>query len=278
MNNLKIPDFGTKKELFEFLVTNKQILLAQKKATLKEGDACLYFGNSNYKTVNKTTYKANEPIQNPGDSIKVVAIINTTNFMDSHYDVHLPGIWNKSIKENKMPMHLQEHQMRFDKIIAEGNDLEVSVKTYKWSELGYAYNGSTQVLVFNSNVRKDRNSFMFDQYAKGYVKNHSVTMQYVKLVMAINDNEYGAEFEAWEKYFPEIVNKERAEEVGYFWAVKEAKFIEGSAVPIGSNTATPTLENNKQEPGLNSTLEQIEPGINSTQKVNYKFLNNHFKF
>ncbi len=52
-------------------------------------------------------------------------------------------------------------------------------------------------------------------------------------------------------------NKEEAENQGYFWAVKEAKVLEGSAVPIGSNTATPTLEV-KNEP-LKDTRQDKEP-------------------
>ena len=83
---------------------------------------------------------------------------------------------------------------------------------------------------------------MLNQYKQGNVKNHSVGMQYVKLIMAVNDEDYGAEFEAWEKYYPLIANKAEADAHGYFWAVKEAKVIEGSAVPIGSNRATPTLD------------------------------------
>ena len=60
--------------------------------------------------------------------------------------------------------------------------------------------------------------------------------------MAVNDEDYGAEFEAWEKYYPMIANKAEADRAGYFWAVTEATEIEGSAVPLGSNSATPTLE------------------------------------
>lgn len=134
--------------------------------------------------------------------------------------------------------------MAFDKIIADGDDLKVSAVTMTWKSLGYAYPGSTQALVFDSNVKQSRNAYMFDQYAKGYVKNHSVCMQYVKMVLCINepdDLDYGAEFEAWEKYYSEIANKEYADEMGYFWAILEAKIIEGSAVPRGANSATPTL-------------------------------------
>jgi len=85
---------------------------------------------------------------------------------------------------------------------------------------------------------------MFDQYKDGNVKNHSVGMRYVDLQLAINDPDYKEEFANWNKYIDDIVNREEAEAQGFFWPVKEAKVIEGSAVPLGSNWVTPTLDNN----------------------------------
>jgi hypothetical protein len=92
-------------------------------------------------------------------------------------------------------------------------------------------------------ANKDRNPFMFEQYAKGFVKNHSVGMRYVKLELALNsESKWDVdEKEVWDKYIDEIANKEDAEAQGYFWAVHEAKIVEGSAVPVGSNKFTPTL-------------------------------------
>ncbi len=60
-------------------------------------------------------------------------------------------------------------------------------------------------------------------------------------------SKYKEEFAIWNKYFDQIVNKQDLEDSGYFWAVKEAKVIEGSAVPIGSNIVTPTLDNNVKD-------------------------------
>ena len=244
--------YTTKKELFEFLVQNKERLITQKRAEMKRADGFAY-------SPKRTETKAVEG--NP-DQIHVKAIINTTNFMDSHNDVHMPGIWVKSLKENQMIMHLQEHQLQFDKIIADGEDLKAYTQELTWKELGYPYEGKTEALIFDSIVRKERNEFMLKQYMKGNVKNHSVGMVYVKLLLAVNDEEYGAEKEAWDKYYPQIANKERADERGYFWAVKEAKVIEGSAVPIGSNTATPTLiteaaKSTPVEPSKDTQTKQI---------------------
>jgi len=75
-------------------------------------------------------------------------------------------------------------------------------------------------------------------------------MIYVNLVLCVDDDEYGAEKEAWVKYYPEIVNKKVADKQGHFWAVTEAKIIEGSAVPFGSNPITPTLQ--VKEPSIDT--------------------------
>lgn len=265
ISKMKIPEFNTKKELFDFLVQNRSILIARKKEVMKFTESITAY----YSHINKNgeVSKLNEPFIPDSDEFKVRVIINTTNLLDSHMDVHIPGIWNKSLSENKMIMHLQEHKMAFDKIISDGKDLKPFVKNYTWGELGYSFDGETQALVFDSIIKKTRNSFMFEQYSKGYVKQHSVGMRYVKLILCINDENYGAEYEAWEKYYPQIINPEMADKKGYFWAVTEGKIIEGSAVPIGSNYATPTLENDlKIEPSEKGTqYKHNEPSEKGTQ-------------
>jgi hypothetical protein len=250
--------FNTKKELFDFLIKERNSLVAQKKAELKKAD-CISLSPTIVRS-KEDANKANEPIDASRlDELKVLVVINTTNLLDSHNDVHIPGIWNKSLKENKMIMHLQEHEMEFSKIIADGDKLKASVKNYSWKELGVDFKGQTQALVFESTIERKRNPFMFEQYANGWVKNHSVGMRYVRLDFAINDEDYPNEFEAWGKYYPEIVNKDVADERGYFWYVLEAKVVEGSAVPKGSNYVTPTLENNKRAPEKSTHKEDNEP-------------------
>lgn len=265
-------EFATKKELFAFLVENKAQLIAQKKAVKKEVDCSVLVAPVR---VSEKVSAKKEIANTDPDVMKVVCVINTTNFLDSHNDLHLPGIWEKSIKENKMIMHLQEHEMEFEKIISEGKDLNVYTKQYKWSELGYPYKGTTEALVFESTIRRKRNEFMFEQYSNGWVKNHSVGMYYVKMAMAINDEDYPNEYEAWNKYYPEIANPETADERGYFWYVLEAKCVEGSAVPIGSNTATPTLETGKNEPL--GTHDILKPELSTSKGINYEYLIKNLK-
>jgi hypothetical protein len=270
-------EFATKKELFKFLADNKDKLIATKKAVKKEVDCPVIINPTVVFDAKTAARKAEGQAVDAANlaSLKVVCVINTTNFLDSHMDLHLPGLWNKSLQENKMIMHLQEHNMAFNKIISDGKHLKAYAKPYKWSELGYDYPGETEALVFESEILRKRNEFMLEQYANGWVKNHSVGMYYSKMDMAINDEEMPNYFEAWKKYYPLIVNPEMADEKGYFWYVLEAKCIEGSAVPIGSNTATPTLDAKNQP--LNGTDNILKPENSTSKEIDFNYLLKNIK-
>lgn len=223
--------FATRDDLFKALRENKSDLILEKKMMMKRADGFGYFP-----ALKKDANKA----QATGDELKISAVINTTNFFDSHSDVHINGIWNKTLRERKAFYLLQEHKMQFDKIISD--EVKAFTKDTSFKALGYDLNGSTQALIFDATLKKERNAFMFGQYLKGYVKNHSVGMQYVKIKLAIDSNheEDEEEKKTWDKYYDDIANKEDIKN-GYFWAILEAKLIEGSAVLIGSNWATPTI-------------------------------------
>lgn len=264
-------EFKTNKELFSFLIENKDKLIAQKKAIKKEADCPVIIRpviiNDSKIAARKAAGEniTSEDIQ----SLNVVVVINTTNYLDAHRDVHLPGIWNRSLQNNKMIMHVQEHKMEFSKIIADGDQLKAYTKTYSWSELGYDYEGKTEALIFESEILRRRNAYMMLQYANDWVRNHSVGMYYVKMDIAINDDDYPNEYEAWEKYYPEIANKDEADELGYFWYVLEAKLVEGSSVPIGSNPATPTRSTDKDDPPQ-GTQHKSNPSDDTS--IDYKYL------
>lgn len=275
-------NFSTKEELFDHLIANKEDLMYAKKCTIKEGDSfdgtevsdaqgitLEHYATKNDKFV---AAKVASPDENIGQ-INVKAVINTTNWMDSHKDVHIPGLWKRSLNNNKRIKHLQEHEMRFDKIIADKEDLKVEVKTMPWSELGFDLEGKTEALIFDSVVKENRNPAMFKEYAEGNVDNHSVGMQYVKLKLAVNSDKEGHKEEKanWETYYPMVANKEEAERNGYFWAVLEAKVHEGSAVVNGSNAMTPTLTQSEK-----TTQEEVEtqPDVESLEEMAIKqFLN-----
>ena len=193
MAKLEIPQFDSVEEEIKFLVENKSIIETQKKSAIKLADS-VGFGVVSMRgldEINKADSNSDGAVK---DEIKVKAVINTTNILDSHGDVHVKGIWNKSVKENKRMLHVQEHQSnKFDKIISSGDDLEVSVKEYTWKELGYDAEGKTEALVFDSLVKQSRNKEMFEGYSKGYITNHSVGMRYVKMAFAVNSEDYPEE-------------------------------------------------------------------------------------
>lgn len=262
-------EFQTKQELFKALIENKKELVSIKKSATKNADAVSfgYLDTSIKIDTNKEDVQGQ--MQNP-ESLNVKVVINTTNFLDSHGDVHVNGIWNKSVKDNVSFLHLQEHEREFDKVITDS--AKGYVQSMPWKKLGLPYEGKTEALIFESTIDKKRNEFMLNQYANGWVKNHSVGMRYVSLDLAVNtEAEYDKEYkDLWDEFYPIIANKETADERGYFWVVKEAKIIEGSAVVMGSNSATPTLENKEEIEPSKDTLD-TEP-LQDTQQVQTKLL------
>lgn len=242
---LKIPTDLKGKELFKFLIDNEKTLVAQKKFDLKRADG-IYFNGSieNQKGVatkaNGSTFGKTE--------LSVTSIINTTYWYDSHGDVHIDGLWKKSLSENKEIYLLQEHKMEFEKIIAYPEDVKAYTKRISWRSLGVDFDGYTEALVFDSTVKLSQNDYMFDRYKEGKVRNHSVGMRYVTMDLAVNDDDYPAYKALWDKYIDKIANRPDVEEAGYFWPITQAKVVEGSAVPMGSNRITPTQSVKDIEP------------------------------
>ena len=132
--------------------------------------------------------------------------------------------------------------------------MKISVKRYKWRDLGKDADGETEALVFDSIVKQARNPFMFDQYSKGHVDNHSIGMYYGDIFLALDsDLEEHKEFKAnFDHYIDKILNKKQVKSDGWFYGVTQLKVIEGSAVTDGSNIFTPTLDIKNKEVDLSS--------------------------
>lgn len=245
---IKYPEFKNKSEKFKYIIENKDMLIQQKMMTYKEADGFSFdtsigiiTGLKSSNTTSKSITKSEAQQVEDTGLLEVKAVINTTMIMDSHDDVHIDGIWDKSLERNSDLIHAQEHKAnQFNMIIADGDDVVAETNKYTWNELGYDFKGETEALEFTSNVKKSRNGYMYDQYKSGYVTNHSVGMRYDKLDIAINDDDYPAYKDLYEKYIDKIANKDYVESQGMFWAIFEATAIEGSAVPKGSNFVTPT--------------------------------------
>lgn len=256
-------EFATREEMFKALIENRSAIMTLKKSIVKHSDG-FNFAMIDNVTDKGEVEKANKPILlDDITELKVKVVMNTIGLYDSHGDVHIKDIWKRTLSHSNTKLHLQEHKRSFDAVIS--NDAQAYVRTISWKSLGAEFEGSTQALIFESLVKESRNKEMFRQYKNGWVNNHSVGMQYVDFDVCINTTENWAKDykDNWDKYYPEVVNKEDVDASGYFWAIKEAKLIEGSAVLFGSNVITPTLENNMKN-ALDAPLDN--DSLQGTQK------------
>lgn len=235
-------NFKSNKELFKYLVTNKEEIISLKKSATKFTDVVSIFAEVEPVTKAKYPYENNEE----KGVLKRTLLANTYNWMDSHDDVHLDGVFAESIKQKGTKIfHLNSHQLDFSGKI--GKVYSVEEKEISWRELGQGKTGMTQGLFIGSEIRKSYNEGLYNAYLSDEVDQHSVGMQYVNISLAVNDSEdYPREHEEWTKHIGKIGNRKRAEDKGYFFAVYEAKLIEVSAVLLGSNELTPTLGNKVQ--------------------------------
>lgn len=246
------------KELFEiddvkkrlsFVKANKEELIKAKKAMVKSCDSVI--GAPKFFKPEGTTKAASE-----GDNIYRI-IGNSIGFMDSHMDVSIRGSFDKSVNErgDRIPM-LINHEYNPKAIFAANRGVAVEMVNIR--ECGYDKDGMTEAVVAKIEPKYDDK--MKRLYSDGQIKEHSVGIRYVKLELAINDPDEQAEYAAWQKYIGDVINREVAEEHGFFFAVKEQRLEEISAVVFGSNPYTPALDkalNTPPEPPKSTLMEPI---------------------
>lgn len=248
--------FKNKAELFAYLVAEKEELIFLKKSVVKFSDPCTlpFTVEKRIHIVDKAKY-AYENDEEKG-ILKRTIVANTYNWLDSHGDVHLNGLFAKSISDGGKKAHLHDHIQQLDGRV--GKPLNFSEKEISWRELGQGKTGMTMALLMESEIRKSYNPEVYLDYLNDDIDQHSVGMQYVKLALAINDEEnYPNEYKIWKENIGKLGNKNDAEDQGYFWAVSEAKLFETSAVLFGANKLTPTL-GSKSQPEK-STVPAEEP-------------------
>jgi len=131
---LELPTFADKSQLIDYLIINKSKLIQQKKSVMKQADGLSYAVELVIdKDKAEFTVKAGAQVAEIPDTatqIKVRSIINTTKLFDSHYDVHIDQLWNKSLKENKGFSLIQEHQFSFKGTISD--NVKAFTKQVTW--------------------------------------------------------------------------------------------------------------------------------------------------
>lgn len=270
-----MKEFRTKAELFKYLVENKADIIAFKKSALKYSDVVCFSPEFDAEVVGfdkekgdaHVIVKTKYPYENNEDKgvLKRTIVANTYNWMDSHSDVHLSGIFSESIKQKGTKIfHLNSHVLDFSAKV--GKPTAVYEKQISWRELGQGKTGMTEALFVESEIRKSYNETMYNAYLSDEVDQHSVGMQYVKIALAVDDKEnYPKEYEEWQAHIGKIGNRQAVEKQGFFFAVHEAKLVEVSAVLLGSNELTPTL-GAKTSPPEAFSFKVLDPP-ESSQKV-----------
>lgn len=254
-------EFKDSKEALKYIKANKSLVISAKKADVKMKKNLLGFWNDKSNAVKDVI---------PKDTDYIYPVISTTNYMDSHLDVHFKGSMTKTAKEQSGKVYyLADHNLKVDSVIAFPEDVEVQLLSLPWNELGRNYNGNTEALVYK--IHKD--SIQHEKFLKfmneGRKLQNSIRMQYVKLGIGVNDPNDKEGFAYWKKNISKIANREVAEEWGFFFGVEELKLVmEGSAVLFGSNDATPVKEavRDTSEPSIDTRkLELLNEIINLTK-------------
>lgn len=252
--------FDDNESMFVELVKYQSNIAELKKASIKEseGITALYFNKES-------------DSEKSLDFVKegfVYPVINTTNFLDSHGDVHFPNIWNKSLKDKaKKIFYVMEHKLSIDSVIAYPNDVNAFVKTLSWKDLGFDYEGETQALIYEIPLNKIRIPQVKQLFEDKTPFENSVRMRYINMELAIDSKnaDFAKNKAVWDTYFEKITNKETAQKNGYFWAVTEASIEkEGSLCLFGSNSATPVIYE-----AVNNTSSKQEPA-QATPKTEVK--------
>lgn len=259
-------EFATKAEMFAALKENRDKIIGLKKAAIKNSDPVSFVVKGS------STIKAAEDTVEVGIGSHVYPIINCTNWLDSHGDVHLDGIWDQSVKDNKGKLYyIINHELELGKVISYPDEVVPSVQGLTWADLGQPYTGSTQALMFDVLLTEASNKDAATAIIAKKAIQNSVRMQYIDIILCIDDSsdDFRQEYANFYKYLAVIANKQDAMDAGYFWAVAQAKIVkEGSAVLFGSNEATPILYT---DPGSTSQdNNKSDPPPSSQQVVNRK--------
>jgi hypothetical protein len=251
-------------ELFSYLRNNKKELLQIKVSSLKLCDAVI--GNT---TIINREPKTEVTKEDTGDTpsepgtLHVKMVANVANVVDSYMDMLLPGAYTESINKRgtSIPHLLDHNQSAIGHI---GDVTKVYTQDMSITELGYSAPGMTEALLMESTVRKDYNPETYKFYSNGKINQHSIGLSYGSLELAINSSHEADKVEkaTWDKYYPQVINKDIVDKKGYFYVVPKVDVRENSAVLFGANPLTPTLSIKS-----NSSAQEILPLENEEETV-----------
>jgi hypothetical protein len=201
----------------------------------------------------------------------IYPIINSTQWLDSHDDVHLKGCYKRTVNNQQGKVYFVDaHGKSAQSIITAKSQVTMFFDEVDWRILGKDIDGSTECLIFEIE-KLNVKPYALDLLEKETGIECSLAMIYKDIFMAVNsdDKYFTKNKELWDANIDQIANKEQAIERGFFFGVKELQIMgEGSICPItgGSNSATAVYLNKFDS--LNSTQNTDPSQDTQTKKQN----------
>jgi len=253
------PDktYSTKEELFADLKDNLELIIDKKRTEVyesyKKGQS------TNLKPIDVSKFDLEQQKALKLDDNYFYFVFNTTRILDSHEDVHIDGLWKKTIQEKQFKNYVvTDHELEVLNTVVRKEYVEIFTAKIPFSLIGKSYNGNTEALIYKFPKDKVQIPIVKEWLESGDALEGSVRMKYIKYVFCIDSNNpEDEEFKSnYDKYIDYIANKEDFEYIPYFFAVLEASNERESSVLIdASNKATGKLKENTQ---AEKSLEQKE--------------------
>lgn len=258
IKSIYFPDktFETKEELFKDLKDNLEFISDAKKSQIQK--SCDKGVSVTCKSLDLLKFTDQLKGIKIDDNFYYIAV-NSTKVLDSHEDMHIDGIWKKTIKEQQGKNYLvTDHDLEIKSVVVRKEHIEMFTAKVPFSLIGKPYEGDTEVLIYKVPKNQVKCETVKDWLDSGDSIEGSVRMQYVKFSLCLDSNDPDdSVFKAnYDKYYPVIANKEEFDYIYYFFAIEEAKNVrESSFVVFGSNSSTGQITNDKQ---AEKSLEEIE--------------------
>lgn len=274
IKSVYFPDkvFATKEDLFDSLRDNIGLIIDAKKADIQK--SCEKGVSVSCKSLDLLKFQDQTKGITIDDAYYYIAV-NTTKILDSHNDLHIDGLWNKSIKEQQGKNYLvADHELCINDVIVKKEYIEMFVAKLPFGILGKSYKGDTQALVYKFPKDKVIHAKAKEWLESGDEIEASVRMQYVTIEFAMDSNapQDVTEKKRYDEFIGYIANKEDFEYIPYFFIIKEAKNVrESSLVVFGSNSVTGNINNKDIEPS--DDTQKTDPPL-SSQKESKSFYSN----
>lgn len=273
-------EFNSEKEMIDFVKSNVEQIIDFKRGSIQKS---IDKGQS----VTCRPLKI-EDIEPTNKAVKMDAdhyyiVVNTTRILDSHGDVHIDGLWNKTVIDQQGRNYLVDtHSLSLGATIVRKEHIEMFLAKVSFASLGLSYQGSTEAFIYKFPKNKVIDSKAKEWLESGDAIEASVKMQYIKLVFCL-DSKAPEDEQAkahYDNYIKMVANRKDFESIPYFFAILEGKNVmEASLCPFGSNGITGNILPNKDIEPSNDTQNNDnhtnEPTKVTQQKSNFK-LNQFF--